>query len=77
MVILARIYRFNGRLRILGITAEKGNQNSLPKTFILVVAIYDFAWDDQCNLLQPYLSMSGKYVVTSRTTRLEVEESFA
>ena len=77
MVILARIYRFNGRLRILGITAKKGNQNSLPKTFILVVAIYDFAWDDQCNLLQPYLSMSGKYVVTSRTTRPEVEESFA
>jgi len=45
VAISAQIYRFNGRLRILaiGITSEKGNQNSLPKTFIPVVAIYDFA----------------------------------
>jgi len=79
-------YLFNGTLQILAIriTVEKGNQSSLPKTFICVVAILfetiNVTCCDTCILNKvacDYGWQVSSLVVTSLITRLEVEQSFA
>ena len=77
MAISARIYRFNGTLRFLAIriTAEERNRNSLPKTFIVVAILFETI-NVTCFSIPHYGWQVGP-LVTSRTTKLEVGESFA
>ena len=75
MAISARIYRFNGTLRFLAIRITSEKRNSLPKTFIVVAILFETI-NVTCFSIPHYGWQVGP-LVTSRTTKLEVGESFA